>query len=93
MSEVAQQNINIHFNLYQFLKTQNPQQKHILHIFIIRKQNNIRMKKVICFQIMKPCKTEKKYLENGFQERKKDKGASVIAYIKDGMVVKAESAD
>ncbi len=35
---------------------------------------------------------EKSYIANGFKSRKKDKGVALVAYIKDGIVVKVESA-
>lgn len=37
--------------------------------------------------------TEKSYLEKGFESRKKDKGVALTAYIKDGVVVKTDSAE
>lgn len=37
--------------------------------------------------------TEKSYLVKGFESRKKDKGVSLTAYIKDGVVVKIDSAE
>ena len=36
---------------------------------------------------------EKSYIAKGFESRKKEKGVSLVAYIKDGVVVKVESAE
>lgn len=36
---------------------------------------------------------EKSYIAKGFNSRRKDKGVSLVAYIKDGIVVKAESVE